>query len=196
VRGLYQMGDIHGINQKGSRYFIAFEFIRNKILYDFVCGPLMKEITSIAVGDEVYLFIEQFVVKGAQKGLEFKWHQDSAYIPYSHPPYMTCWIALDDMTLENGTVHVLPYSQVGTSALVPHQKNTVTGDLVGYSGPNPGIPALFPAGSMAVFSSTLLHCSGYNNTDKMRRAYVVQYSPKPIITPDGKLRHFAEPVQS
>jgi hypothetical protein len=34
-----------------------------------------------------------------------------------------------------------------------------------------------------VFSSLVFHRSGFNTTDRMRRAYVTQYSPEPIFKP-------------
>jgi hypothetical protein len=41
------------------------------------------------------------------------------------------------------------------------------------------------AGGIACFSSTLLHRSGANTTDRMRRVYVAQYSAEPILSADG-----------
>ena len=88
------------------------------------------------------------------------------------------------MTLENGTVDVLPYSTVGIRSLVEHIRDPETGDKTGYFGKEPGVTAVVPAGSLAVFSSLTFHRSGANTTDKMRRAYVTQYSPEPIIDPE------------
>ena len=66
--------------------------------------------------------------------------------------------------------------------------------MVGYFGDAPGVPVIAPAGSIAVFSSTCFHRSGFNRTDKMRRAYLVQYSDAPILSEDGSApRHLAEP---
>jgi ectoine hydroxylase-related dioxygenase (phytanoyl-CoA dioxygenase family) len=48
-------------------------------------------------------------VKAAEQGMPFSWHQDSGFIDHRHRPYLTCWIALDDMTEANGTVYLLPY---------------------------------------------------------------------------------------
>jgi len=48
------------------------------------------------------------------------------------------------------------------------------------------------AGSIAVFSSTLLHRSGPNRTNRPRRGYVVQYSPEPILRADGTPSGLAE----
>ena len=39
------------------------------------------------------------------------------------------------------------------------------------------------AGSMVIFSSLTPHCSGSNKTNKIRKAYLCQYSQMPIVNP-------------
>jgi ectoine hydroxylase-related dioxygenase (phytanoyl-CoA dioxygenase family) len=126
----------------------------------------------------VYLFNEQYVVKAAEQGMRFSWHQDSGFVDYPHRPYLTCWIALDDMTEANGTVYLLPYARAPTREVVEHVRDDASNDLVGYSGDDAGDPVIVAAGSIACFSSTLLHRSGPNTTDRMRRVYVAQYRPR------------------
>jgi ectoine hydroxylase-related dioxygenase (phytanoyl-CoA dioxygenase family) len=52
-------------------------------------------------------------------------------------------------------------------------------------GDDVGIPAVGLAGSILGFSSTVFHRNGANTTPALRRAYVVQYSPEPILSEDG-----------
>ena len=99
---------------------------------------------------------------------------------------MTVWAAVDDMTLENGTAWVMPFSKIGIRTLVQHVRDEQTGDKTGYFGDESGVPAVVPAGSLVVFSSVTFHRSGANTTDQMRRAYVTQYSPEPIYKPNTK----------
>jgi ectoine hydroxylase-related dioxygenase (phytanoyl-CoA dioxygenase family) len=57
------------------------------------------------------------------------------------------------------------------------------------------VPAIVDAGSIVCFSSTVFHRSGPNTTDRLRRVYVAQYSPEPILNDDGDgPRHQAVPV--
>jgi ectoine hydroxylase-related dioxygenase (phytanoyl-CoA dioxygenase family) len=100
--------------------------------------------------------------------------------------YLTCWVTLDDVTLENGTVFFLPYSRVGIRSVVQHIKDSRTNDMVGYFGKDPGIPAIVPAGSIVAFSSYVFHRSGSNLTDKLRRIYLPQYSSTVILDLHGK----------
>jgi ectoine hydroxylase-related dioxygenase (phytanoyl-CoA dioxygenase family) len=186
--------DVLGLDQRGQRYFVNDCSVASPRLRRFVLGDLMAEICRAALGDRAYLFNDQYVVKGAEVGTRFEWHQDSGYVGYPHRPYVTCWCALDDVDQANGTVHLLPYDRAGTRAVVPHRRDELTNDMVGYFGDDEGVPVVVPAGSIACFSSTLFHRSGPNRTSTLRRAYIVQYSPEPILTEDrSRLRHQAVP---
>jgi len=182
------------ISHRGKRYHIAKKYAEAPRLSEYVFSDLMADVCRATVGETAYLFYDQYVVKAAEKGIKFSWHQDSGYLGFSHTPYVTCWAAVDDMSIENGTAYVLPYSTVGIRTLVEHIRNPETGDKVGYFGKEAGVPVIVPAGSLAVFSSLTFHRSGSNTTDKMRRAYVTQYSPEPIVKPDsGEPMHLAVP---
>jgi ectoine hydroxylase-related dioxygenase (phytanoyl-CoA dioxygenase family) len=182
------------LDHRGSRYFVH-AYGKSPAVERFLSSDLMAQIARAALGDSVYLFNEQYVVKAAEQGMKFGWHQDSGFIDYAHRPYLTCWIALDDVTEANGTVYLLPYSRAGTRGVVNHVRDKESNDLVGYFGDDPGDPVIVPAGSIACFSSTLFHRSGINTTDRMRRVFVAQYSAEPILSADGSQpRMLAEPL--
>ena len=176
-----------GISHYRQRYFISNEWRTSAAISDFLFGDLMAEVGRAALGENVYLFNEQYVVKAAERGMKFAWHQDSGYIGHYHRPYLSCWCALDDMTIENGTVYVLPYARAGMQPddLFDHRVEDGSNDKVGYHGDDPGVAALVPAGSVVVFSSRTFHRSGPNTTDRMRRVYLAQYSAEPIMNRDG-----------
>ncbi len=185
-----------GLNHRNSRYFVANCFREQTSLREFLFSDLMAEICRATLGDEAYLFWEQYVVKGVEAGKAFSWHQDSGYVGHpEHKAYLTCWCALDDMSEANGTVHLLPFSRSGIRTWVQHIRDEASGDKIGYFGDDPGIPVIVPAGSIAVFSSYSFHSSGTNTTDKMRRVYLAQYSCEPLTDREGtKLWGNAEPL--
>ena len=183
-----------GINHKGSRYFVGGYSADEPEIGEFIFSDLMAEITRATLGPNVYLFHEQYVVKAAEKGGKFSWHQDSGYVGHAHKPYLTCWVTLDDVNENNGTVYLLPYHRAGTRARVEHRVDEESGDKIGYFGADAGDPIICPAGSVACFSSTVFHRSGPNTTDKMRRVYLPQYSAEPIMKADNSgLWNLAEP---
>ena len=190
---------VDGITHRGSRYFIGQRYRESQRLWKFLFSDLMAEICRATLGDTAYLFHEQWVVKGADQGMQFAWHQDSGYVTHNDPnassdAYLTCWCALDDMTEENGTAYILPHSRGGTkSGVVDHTQQEITNDLVGYTGDDPGIPAIVPAGSIVCFTSHTLHRSSSNNTPNMRRVYLGQYSDTIIRASNGKPWGLATP---
>jgi ectoine hydroxylase-related dioxygenase (phytanoyl-CoA dioxygenase family) len=191
--------DRHGVDKldldhRGRRYFVH-AYGRSPRIRRFLLSDLMAQIARTALGDTVYLFNEQYVVKAAERGMKFGWHQDSGFIGYPHSPYLTCWIALDDVSEANGTVYLLPYARAGTRDVVAHVRDEETNDMIGYAGTDPGDPVIVRAGSIACFSSTVFHRSGPNTTDQVRRVYVAQYSAEPVLSEDGsRPRHLAEPL--
>jgi ectoine hydroxylase-related dioxygenase (phytanoyl-CoA dioxygenase family) len=179
---------------RGRRYFLH-AYATSPAVRRLLLSDLMADIARV-LGDNVYLFNEQYVIKAAERGMPFGWHQDSGFIPYPHRPYLTCWIPLDDVSESNGTVHLLPYSRAGTRHVVEHHRDLETNDLIGYSGPDPGDPLIVPAGSVAAFSSTVFHRTGPNTSDQPRRVYIAQYTPEPLLTEDrSQPRHLAEPLR-
>jgi Phytanoyl-CoA dioxygenase (PhyH) len=188
-----------GISHRGKRYFINNRYRLSSRLWTFIFSPLMAEVAGAALGPDAFLFHEQWVVKGAEQGMKFSWHQDSGYVKWGDPttrhrPYLTCWCTLDDVDEANGTVYILPHSRAGTRGrITDHVQEPGSNDLVGYSGKDPGDPVIVPAGSIVAFDSFLLHRSGANTTNRMRRVYLPQYSAEPILNPDGRIRTMAVP---
>jgi ectoine hydroxylase-related dioxygenase (phytanoyl-CoA dioxygenase family) len=177
--------DVLGLNHRGRRYFANGMAKTAPELRAFVFGDLMADICRATLGPNAFHFVEQYVIKCADRQSAFSWHQDSGYVHEEHEPYLTCWIALDDITEENGAVYLLPYTRAGVRTYVKHFTDPATNDKVGYVGTDPGVPMVVPAGSIACFSSVVFHRSGPNLTDRLRRAYIVQYSPEAIMTKDG-----------
>lgn len=177
-----------GINARGKRYFSNMVYQERPELRRFIFGPIMEQICRRVLGDNAYLFWEQYVIKAGDPDTTFAWHQDSGYVHEDHDPYLTCWIALDDVNEENGSVYLLPYSRSGIRSYIRHIP-IETGDRVCYFGSDPGMPVIVPAGSIVCFSSTVIHRSGANLTDRLRRVYLLQYSDSVIMDRTGEQPH-------
>lgn len=182
-----------GINRKGSRYFLGQPSLKINELYDFIYSDLMLDSLRKILGPDVYIAHEQYVVKMAASDSTFAWHQDSGYVGREHDPYVTCWIALDDVHEKNGPVFLLPFSEYPESLeIIPHVKkeNPKGGhDMVGYTGEKTGLCMTCKAGSIVFFTSRTLHCSGANESNDIRRVYLIQYGKEPLNRDECALRH-------
>ncbi len=194
--------DSIGITHRGSRYFANECQKVEPALRRMLFSPLMADVCRATLGQYAYFFLDQFVVKGSESGLPFSWHQDSGYVvgnggPPDHPPYLTCWCPLDDATAENGTVRVLPFSEAPGSreGILAHRRQPGTNDLACAGDDAKAVTVEAPAGSIVAFSSRLVHATGANRTDRVRRVYLAQYTPAPMFDPGGvKLRRNAIPL--
>jgi ectoine hydroxylase-related dioxygenase (phytanoyl-CoA dioxygenase family) len=189
--------DTIGISHRGKRYF-ANECQREQPeLRRFLFSPLMADVCRATIGDTAYFFFDQYVVKGPESGLPFSWHQDSGYVvayggPPDHAPYLTCWCPLDDATIDNGTVRVVPGSHL--QGIVPHERHAGSNDLAAEVAEQ-GVALEVPAGSIVAFSSRTLHATGANRTDKPRRVYLAQYTVEAMLNPGTRqLRRNAIPL--
>jgi ectoine hydroxylase-related dioxygenase (phytanoyl-CoA dioxygenase family) len=189
------------INVLGKKYFI--KDVRNKHpeMKKIIFSEKTAEVCKATIGETAYLHNEQFVVKMTDKSSSFAWHQDSGYSVYQggaakHKPYLTCWVALDDMSEENGTISVLPFSRSPSRELIEHKWDSDANAMVGYKGPDEGDFVKVKAGSLVAFSSFLLHKSGANITDRPRRSFFMAFTPELFTYADNpeKIYSSGEPL--
>lgn len=171
-----------GINLLGRRYFVSRFREREPRLDQVLFSDITAALCRSLLGPTAFLHNEQFVVKLRDEGSSFAWHQDSGYTVFEggaerHAPYLTCWLALDDMSEANGTIWILPFSRAGTRDLVEHWWSDEANAMVGYGGTDTGDPVCVPAGTIVAFSSFTLHRSGSNSTDYPRRSYFMAFTP-------------------
>jgi ectoine hydroxylase-related dioxygenase (phytanoyl-CoA dioxygenase family) len=190
--------DTLGITHRGKRYF-ANECQREQPqLRQMLFSEAMADVCRATLGDTAYFFFDQYVVKGPEGGLPFSWHQDSGYVvsnggPPDHLPYLTCWCPLDDATVANGTVRVVPGSH--RRGVLPHERQEGSNDIALEVDESQAVALEVPAGSVVAFSSRMLHATGANQTDRARRVYLAQYTPEVILNPGTlQLRRNAIPI--
>jgi phytanoyl-CoA hydroxylase len=112
------------------------------------------------------------------------WHQDNGYTPVEPEEYVTCTVALDDATVENGCLWIQPGShRAGT---LPHRQTDFFFQI-GYEGEARGEPCEVQAGEVLVFSSLTLHRTGPNNSDGPRRSWVIQFCHAHARTRDSRV---------
>jgi ectoine hydroxylase-related dioxygenase (phytanoyl-CoA dioxygenase family) len=190
--------DVEGITHLGRRYFVIHRSRSRLELRAFLFGPLMRDVCARLVGPDSYLFTELFVCKRPGAETSFGWHQDHGYVDHfgfgHNPPNVSVWTALDDMTEQNGTLRVLPFSKGGARTIVKHHPAPAGSDIVADFGPDRGDLLEMPAGSVVVMSGLLAHASGPNVTGATRRAHLIQYSKQPVLIDGSKPAQMAVPV--
>lgn len=107
------------------------------------------------------------------------WHQDEIYIPTRDRSLIGAWMALDDATVENGCLYVIPGSH-REGYLYPQRAHN-NPDEFDFSPESYGfdeslqIPVEVPVGSVVFFNGYLLHRSFKNRSNIYRRVLVNHY---------------------
>ena len=79
--------------------------------HDLLSTPAFLVPASQLLGGAVRFWHDQLFVKPPHHGGVVAWHQDYSYWTRTRPmAHLSCWIGLDDATIENGCVHYVPGS--------------------------------------------------------------------------------------
>src|SRR5690606_31734969 len=79
----------------------------SRVVYDLATRPeIVGRIASI-LGDNLLLWRTNFFIK--QEGAkEIPWHQDGNYWPLEPAVVVSAWIAVDDSTIDNSCLQIIP----------------------------------------------------------------------------------------
>jgi len=143
---------------------------------DLTKDPRLLDPVEDLLGPDIQLYYSQLMMKVPRQGFSAPWHQDFAFFPHDGTKSLACTVAIDDATLENGCLRVIPGSH--KLGLLNHYKDGVfTGILQDFSSfdVETEVPLQASAGSLLFWHSLTLHSSHPNRSDTPRRALVVEY---------------------
>ena len=88
----------------------------NQLIHQVSTDPQIVKRMACLYGDDLLLWRTNFFVKesGAK---EIPWHQDFNYWPLEPPIIVSAWIAIDQSTVENGCLKIIPGSH---RRVIPH----------------------------------------------------------------------------
>ena len=126
---------------------------------------LQALISDLVNGTPTCMGVETFN-KPAKVGSGVPPHQDNAYFCQDPPDVLTVWIALDDVTPENGPVHYLPGSH--TQGVHEHVPSGVKGNSFGLAktvDETQAKAALLKAGDILIHHCQTIHFSAPHVSD-------------------------------
>ena len=151
------------------------EYLSGSLLDSLINGPQVKAIAARLFEGKAHVYLPFSAVKGAGGGGTFHFHQDNNYT--QHQPAMgslNIWVALVDMTPENGCLQVVPRSHLSGQL---ESRNSDDGDTHQQLDVQPMqcLPIRMRAGDAIAFTRWTVHGSGPNVSDAPRVAYALQY---------------------
>lgn len=147
--------------------------------HDILWHPAFTVPASQLLDGPVRFWHDQLFCKPAHHGGVVAWHQDYSYWTRTEPlAHLTCWIALDDATRENGCLHYIPGSHrwdllpiTGLAGDMDAIRKVLT-DEQWNAFTNP-VPVEVKRGECIFHHALTMHGSYENSTPRQRRAFVI-----------------------
>ena len=163
-----------------EEYVLSLRKLSHMAWYDEVMLAHARDLRitdriAAMLGPDLKLYQDQLFMKPPRVGSRQKYHQDQPLGFHIDPPELmvTCWLALDDATLENGCLRVLPGTHrngaLPGEVIQEYEQRAVQGDLP------EEVPLMLMAGECSLHHGHLLHCSEPNLSGKRRRGYATHY---------------------
>lgn len=156
--------------------------------HDLLWNPALLMPASQLLGGSVRFWHDQLFCKPAKHGGVVAWHQDYSYWTRTQPmAHLTCWIALDDSTVENGCLRYVPGSHRWPLLPMP----ALAGDMDGLREVlneeqvkqfDKEVLVEVKAGECAFHHPLLVHGSKENRSERSRRAAVMNYVRDGVIS--------------
>jgi len=182
ARGLTQHTDVYDLEDSHIPEEPRVRRVKNPSKVHPVYRALSRDTTilhivSQLIGPNIRFHSEKLNMKSAGYGAPVEWHQDWAFYPHTNDDVLAVGIFLDDCTLENGPLMVIPGSHKG-----PIYDHHAEGLFCGAIHPSckvnyeDAVPLTCNAGGMTIHHVRAVHGSAPNRSDKPRRLLLFAYA--------------------
>ncbi len=139
------------------------------VIYDLATHPAMIDRIAGILGPDLIVWATQLWLKDPG-GIEIPWHQDINFWPLEPPINTSAWIAIDDVTVENSCVQIIPGSHRESLAHVKVEAKVAFGKMADPDAfdADGAINMELKPGEFFIFSERLLHRSSKNTSNKRR----------------------------
>jgi ectoine hydroxylase-related dioxygenase (phytanoyl-CoA dioxygenase family) len=168
--------------------------------HDLLWNPAFLAPASQLLEGAVRFWHDQLFCKPAGHGGVVAWHQDYSYWTRTQPmQHLTCWIALDDSTRDNGCLQYIPGSHrwpllpiTGLAGNMDEIQTVLSGQQRKEFQP---VAIELKAGEAAFHHPLMVHGSYENRTSRPRRATVINVFRDGVCSAsDGELLQGVPPI--
>jgi ectoine hydroxylase-related dioxygenase (phytanoyl-CoA dioxygenase family) len=137
--------------------------------------PKILDAVEDLIGPGVRYQSTKLNLKAAGVGSPVEWHQDWAFYPHTNDRVLAVGLAIDDMTLDNGCLMVIPGSHTGP--ILDHHFNGVFAGAVAHEeiAGQQQVPLILKAGDISIHHARLLHGSAPNRSGNPRRFFLKEF---------------------
>ena len=138
-------------------------------VYDLATHPAIIDRIACLLGPDLIVWATNFWNK-APGGAEIPWHQDINFWPLEPPLNTSAWIAIDEVTVENSCVQIIPGSHRTSLPHTRAPKGVAFGKMADPDSfdASSAINMELQPGEFFIFSERTLHRSSVNTSNKRR----------------------------
>ena len=167
-------------------YQVRTAHLRHPIFRMLINDSRLLDMVECLIGPDIRVIHYQGLYKPALTGGEVGWHQDNYYFEVAGNRTVSVWMALDDVTIENGCMWYLPGAH---HTLLPHEQLWDTSVKKGFyyaiadfEG-NGAVPAQVKKGGFAIHHCLMPHRSLKNRTPQPRRGLAMHFMDAKVSDP-------------
>ena len=173
-------GDVFDLEPGHSRERPHVRRIKNPAAineaYDSVMrGAAVLDIVTQLLGPDIRYQSTKLNMKSAGVGSPVEWHQDWAFYPHTNDDVLAVGVVIDDMSLDNGCLLVMPGSHRALCWTTTSTGSSSARSPRNWSTRRACVPLEAPAGSITVHHARTLHGSAPNTSGRPRRLFLVEY---------------------
>ena len=161
-----------------------------RFLYDLCALPAIVDRAESLFGPDLVLWATYFFNK-EPGGSEIPWHQDFNYWPLEPVVNLSAWLAVDEVTIENSCVNLIPGSHKKIIKHLPSREGMAFGEEADPAqvDASKAIPMELAPGEFFLFNERTLHQSNKNMSQKRRMGMTMR-----ITVPFVKMTHDNSPL--
>jgi phytanoyl-CoA hydroxylase len=177
----------YGMNMSSNEKVVQIVniWMASDIYFKHAQNPqLCEEIAQLCRTDTLRIWHDQIQYKPPITGGPTPWHQDHPLWPIIQPAELvSAWVALDDATIENGCMWMVPGSHkwgnhqkylASDDNFMPYHKQP---DLLPEGANTRAVPFEIKKGQVGYHHCLTWHGSPHNKSERKRRAIAVHYMP-------------------
>lgn len=160
------------------------------IFWQVASGDAILDRIEGLLGPDIKFHHSKLNMKASKGGEAIGWHQDFAFFPHTNEDVLACGIALDDSTIDNGCLMVIPGThRIG---LLNHRDKNgefvgkIVGDEDKYD-ESQAVSIELKAGDMSIHHACAIHGSTQNNSGNARRLLIYEYAATDAIQLDWRM---------
>jgi len=146
---------------------------KHPVFERMAADPALLDCIAALIGENILFHYSKLNMKGPKFGSPVYWHQDFSYYPHTNTDLLSAIIFLDDATVHNGCLRVVPGSH--RHGLRSHEIDGFFRGRISDVDESEAVNIELAAGGVILLHCMMLHASARNESNSPRRAFLPAY---------------------